>query len=102
MSFLGRVFRFLFWVLILSWVVKLLGRAISGSAGPEPTGNASGAAEHEPAMAGKRLVKDPVCGMHMAEELALPFRADGETHYFCSQECRAKYASSILHRAANA
>jgi len=53
-------------------------------------------------MPGKRLVKDPVCGMHMAEELALPFSADGETHYFCSQECRVKYENSILHRAANA
>jgi YHS domain-containing protein len=102
MSFLGRVFRFLFWVLILSWAVKLLGRAISRSAGPEPTGSAADAVGSEPAMPGKRLVKDPVCGMHMAEELALPFSADGETHYFCSQECRAKYESSILHRAANA
>ena len=102
MSFLGRVFRFLFWVLILSWAVKLLGRAISGSAGPEPAGNAADAAGSEPAMPGRRLVKDPVCGTHMAEELALPFSADGETHYFCSQECRAKYESSILHRAANA
>lgn len=102
MGFLGRVFRFLFWVLILSWAVKLLGRAISGSAGPEPTGNAAGDAGNQTAMPGKRLVKDPVCGMHMAEELALPFSADDETHYFCSQECRAKYENSILHRAANA
>jgi YHS domain-containing protein len=102
MSFLGRVFRFLFWVLILSWVVKLLGRAMTGSAGPAQTGNSNDAPASEPALHGKRLVKDPVCGMHMAEELALPFSADGETHYFCSQECRAKYESSILHRAANA
>jgi YHS domain-containing protein len=102
MSFLGRVFRFLFWVLILSWVVKLLGRAMTASAGPAQDGNSNDAPRSEPAMPGKRLVKDPVCGMHMAEELALPFSADGETYYFCSQECRAKYESSILHRAANA
>ena len=102
MSFLGRVLRFLFWVLILSWVVKLLGRAIGGSAGPVQTGNSTSDAGSEVATHGKRLVKDPVCGMHMAEELALPFSAEGETHYFCSEECRAKYESSILHRAANA
>ena len=102
MSFLARALRFLFWVLILSWVVKLLGRAISGSAGPEPTGNAAGAAGSEPVMPGKRLVKDPVCGMHIAQELALPFSVDGETHYFCSRECRAKYESSVVHRAASA
>ena len=102
MSFLGRVLRFLFWVLILSWVVKLLGRAITRTAGPVQTGNSTSAPGSEPATPGKRLVKDPVCGMHLAEELALPSGADGETHYFCSQECRAKYESSILHRAANA
>ena len=102
MSFLGRVFRFLFWVLIVSWVVKVLGRALTGSAGPVQNGNSTSAPASEPAMPGRRLVKDPVCGMHMAEELALPFSADGETHYFCSQECRAKYESSILQSAANA
>jgi len=102
MSFLGRVLRFLFWVLILSWVVKLLGRAIGGSPAPVQTGNSTFDVASEVAMQGKRLVKDPVCGMHMAEELALPFSAEGETHYFCSEECRAKYESSILHRAANA
>ena len=75
---------------------------MTGSARPVQTGNSTGAPGSEPAMPGKRLVKDPVCGMHIAEELALPFDADGETHYFCSQECRAKYENSILHRAANA
>ena len=75
---------------------------MTGSAEPVQTGNSTSAPGNEAAMPGKRLVKDPVCGMHMAEELALPFSADGETHYFCSQECRAKYESSILHRAANA
>jgi YHS domain-containing protein len=40
--------------------------------------------------------------MHMAEELALPMSADGETLYFCSAECRAKYESNVLRRAANA
>jgi YHS domain-containing protein len=53
------------------------------------------------ATSGKRLVKDPVCGMHLAEELALPMSVDGETQYFCSDQCRAKYESSVLRRAAN-
>ncbi len=99
MSFLGRIFRFLFWVLILSWVVKLLGRAISGSGQQAPTANTNGARETETATSGKRLLKDPICGMHIAEELALPVTANGETHYFCSPECRAKFASSLAERA---
>ena len=98
MSFLGRILRFLFWVLLVSWVVKLLGRAIGG-AGATPT--APGDRESEPA-GGKRLVKDPVCGMHMAEELALPLAAGGEVLHFCSEECRAKYESSLVRRAASA
>ena len=99
MSFLGRILRFLFWVLVVSWAVKLLGRAISGGkAMPEdPT-----RANPEPAGRGKRLVKDPVCGMHMAEELALPLNANGEVVHFCSEECRAKYEGSMVRRAASA
>jgi len=99
MSFLGRIFRFLLWVLILSWVVKLLGRAISGSGQQASTANTNGAPETETATSGKRLLKDPICGMHIAEELALPVTANGETHYFCSPECRAKFASSLVERA---
>jgi len=100
MSFLGRIFRFLFWVLVVSWAVKLLGRAIGGaSAPPSAPGNAP---PETLGSSGKRLVKDPVCGMHMAEELALPLQANGEVVHFCSQECRAKYESSMVRRTASA
>jgi YHS domain-containing protein len=99
MSFLGRIFRFLFWVLILSWVVKLLGRALNGTGGQASTGGATDAQRSDPATPGRRLVKDPVCGMHIAEELALPATANGETQYFCSPECRAKFESSMVQRA---
>jgi YHS domain-containing protein len=98
MSFLGRILRFLFWVLLVSWVVKLLGRAIGGA---NATPGRPSQAQGEPA-GGKRLVKDPVCGMHMAEELALPLEANGEVLHFCSAECRSKYESSMVRRAASA
>jgi len=97
MSFLGRLIRFIFWVLIVSWVIRLVGRLLGGSR-PASVGAPGTAATNEHS---KRLVKDPVCGMHLAEELALPMNANGETQYFCSQECRAKYESSVLRRAAN-
>jgi YHS domain-containing protein len=38
----------------------------------------------------------------MAQELALPVSANGETQYFCSAECRAKYANKMLSQAASA
>jgi YHS domain-containing protein len=105
MGFIGRLIRFVFWVLIVSWVIKLVGRLLSGAfAGGDHRDAASGArrdAGQDAVLSSKRLVRDPVCGMHMAEELALPLSANSETHYFCSQECRAKYESGVLRRAAN-
>ena len=97
MSFLGRVLRFLIWVLVVSWAVKLLGRVVGGAKSARP---APGTQPTE--VSSKRLVKDPVCGMHIAEELALPLNANGEVMHFCSQECRAKYEGSMVHRAASA
>jgi YHS domain-containing protein len=95
MSFLGRILKFLFWVLVVSWAVRVLGRVI-GAGSPRTEGPKAGAA---PQGAKKRLVRDPVCGMHMAEELALPLEANGETLHFCSEECRARYRSSMTRRA---
>ena len=90
--------RFLFWVLIVSWAVRLLGRVIGANAGRREPQQGS----PEPVVGSKRLVKDPVCGMHMAEELALPLRANGEIVHFCSEECRAKYEATMVRRAASA
>ena len=101
MEFLGRLIRFVFWVLLVSWVIKLVGRMFGRS--NTPASQAGAAPGNDLPANGKRLVKDPVCGMHMAQELALPLNANnGETQYFCSPECREKYESSVLRRAANA
>jgi YHS domain-containing protein len=107
MDFLGRLIRFIFWVLVVTWGIKLVGRLLrsfgaahSGEARND-AGAVAGAGGRSAEQTGKRLVRDPVCGMHIAEGLALPLNANGETQYFCSQECRAKYESSVLRRAAN-
>lgn len=99
MSFLGRIVQFLFWVLVVSWAIKLLGRLVQKANAPRTAGATR---DRKSAAARKRLVKDPVCGMHMAEELALPLEANGEVLHFCSQECRAKYEATLLRRAASA
>ncbi len=78
MGFFGTLIRFIFWVLIVSWVIKLVGRLLSGGfAGRGPRDTARGARSdtgQDAALSSKRLVKDPVCG---------------------------KYESSVLRRAAN-
>ena len=91
--------RFVFWVVVLSWGVALLRRLVQRMG--------HGAAESQApvdvptdAMA-RKLVRDPVCGMHIAEVLALPLRQDGDLLHFCSTACRDKYQSETREMAAN-
>ena len=49
----------------------------------------------------RKLVRDPVCGLHVAEVLALPLRQDGELLHFCSAACRDKYVGQTRKIAAN-
>jgi YHS domain-containing protein len=116
MNVIARFVRFVVWVLVLSWVFKLLGRlagwALRRAMDPEQQAGAvpnsaggtesfSGAVAGEPQVATRHLVRDPVCGMHLAETLAIPYRDSGELVHFCSAECRDKYTNGILRRAAN-
>jgi YHS domain-containing protein len=100
MTFIVRMLRYLFWVLVLSWVVRLLERLVaqmgSGAAGGKPYVDVPNDAVT------KKLVRDPVCGIHLSEGLALPLRQGGETVYFCSAECRGKYLDGGKKFAANA
>ena len=49
----------------------------------------------------RRLVRDPVCGMHMDEALAIPLREGSELLHFCSPACRDAYAGIAKKSAAN-
>jgi YHS domain-containing protein len=104
MNFLVRVVRFLFWLLVLSWGLRLLRRIVSGSfrndKDPGPRSANSGDGIPAPSSA-RRLVRDPVCGMHVDETLSIPFRERGELLHFCSLACRDTYAGSVRKFAAN-
>jgi YHS domain-containing protein len=41
-----------------------------------------------------KLVRDPVCGTYVAPRNELSLTRGGDTHYFCSEECRAKYRAA--------
>jgi YHS domain-containing protein len=41
-----------------------------------------------------KLVRDPVCGTYVSPGAALSMSSGGTTHYFCSEECRAKYRAA--------
>jgi YHS domain-containing protein len=94
MNLLARVFSFLFWLLVVSWSVALLRRFafwVLRRARPEMPRQQSPAGSVDGEAPARRLVQDPVCGMRLAEVLAIPYRAQGELVHFCSAECRDKY-----------
>jgi YHS domain-containing protein len=104
MNFLARIVRFLFWLLVLSWGVRLLRRIVGGmfrnqtAAAPRTADTSAGIPS--PAAA-RRLVRDPVCGMHVDETRSLPLREGGELLHFCSPACRDAYVGSAKKFAAN-
>jgi YHS domain-containing protein len=96
--------RFLIWLVVLCWAVALLRRAVAWilrSFLSSLTGAKASPSTQESAITSHRLVRDPVCGVHIAEERAIPLRTGGEIVHFCSVACRDQYASREQKFAAN-
>jgi|SRR5208337_581712 len=99
MAFIARLLRFVFWVVVVSWSVALLRRLVQRMGQGAAQLQAPVDAPNDAIT--RKLVRDPVCGMHIAEVLALPLRQDGELLHFCSTACRDKYLSETRKIAAN-
>jgi len=99
MTFIVRLLRFVFWVVVVSWGVALLRRLMQRMAQDAAQSQAPVDVPNDAIT--RKLVRDPVCGMHIAEVLALPMRQDGELVHFCSAACREKYLSETRKMAAN-
>ncbi len=104
MNFLSGIARFLFWVLVVSWSVALVRRVIgwmlsNATAAPSRGADKFGAPENTGVP--RRLVRDPVCGTHVAEEVSISLREGGELVHFCSAACRDAYAGGARKMAAN-
>jgi YHS domain-containing protein len=104
MNFLARAVRFLFWLLVISWSVGLLRRFVGwmlrkAVTNAQQPADASTAAQTSGTA--RRLVRDPVCGMHLDETLSIPLREQGELLHFCCAACRDKYVGSTQKFAAN-
>lgn len=39
----------------------------------------------------EEMKKDPICGTYIPENQAIKYKAGGEIHYFCSEECKTKF-----------
>jgi YHS domain-containing protein len=91
--------RFLIWLVVLCWTLAMLRRAVAwmlrrwlrsltpGQSAPKSDGTQS------PVASSRRLVRDPICGVHVAEDRAFPLTAGGQVVHFCSAACRDKYAA---------
>jgi len=104
MTMLARVARFLFWLLVLSWSMWLLRRFVGWllrKAELPAQQDLAGSPASQTTGAARRLVKDPVCGMHVDETLSIPLREAGELVHFCSIACRDAYVNSTRKLAAN-
>src|ERR1700693_2412472 len=95
--------RFLIWLVVLCWTVVLLRRALAWMLrGFLNSTTRSDAAPDQPATVGSpRLVRDPVCGAHVAEERAMPLRSGSAIVHLCSPACRDQYAADEQKFAAN-
>jgi hypothetical protein len=76
-----RIFLRVLVVMVLVYAVLSIVRSLFASYSAAPARRTT-----PPAQSGK-LVKDPVCGMYVAQESA--FQAGGE--FFCSEECQQKF-----------
>lgn len=67
-------------LLVIRAVRLLIGGIIQG-----------GSARARPPAPPVKLVRDPVCGTHVTARASLSVTARGQTHYFCSEECRSQF-----------
>jgi len=102
MTFLARVLRYLFWVIVISWSVSLLRRLVSRMGEAGTAANQSEVPDLPSQELGQKLVRDPVCGMHLAERLAIVEQRSSGPVYFCSEKCREEYFGETRKFVANA
>jgi YHS domain-containing protein len=81
----------LFVIMFLRTVAGVLFRGISEMLQPSQPESAARSANSGAPLGGE-LKRDPVCGTFVATSTSLKKTLHGETVYFCSPECRDKYA----------
>lgn len=95
LRFIGLLIAFIFVVPLIRMIVGALGRAFTNfTLGPKARSTQRAAPSAPPRSAvGGALHKDPVCGTYVSESVALRLASSGQTHFFCSEQCRAKFQS---------
>ncbi|MGH9870189.1 MAG: hypothetical protein ACREAA_18760 [Candidatus Polarisedimenticolia bacterium] len=66
-------------------------RRLAGTGGRPASRGARGAAPAHPT----EMVRDRVCNTFLPRERALQTIRDGETHHFCSEDCRSRFLAGL-------
>lgn len=82
-GFLARFLRYVFWVVILTWLVRRLQQWLFPPQTPRLV--SPGTPVSNP------LFRDPVCGTHVSPEISYTLEQGGQILHFCSAECREHY-----------
>ncbi len=86
--FLARIIRVLLWMFFMAVAVVLARRLVGWLAGRTSRTTA-------PPSPGKLranpLHRDPICGAHVAGEIAHTLKHEGKLYHFCSPGCKARF-----------
>lgn len=90
---ISYILRFIILVLIFLFLKRIILSLFSSGKSPGPE-KRTGSPRDMDLIKRDQVEKDPVCGMFVAREAAITARKNGETYYFCSEECRSKFLDS--------
>jgi YHS domain-containing protein len=97
--------RFLIWLVVLFWTIAVLRRVavwmLRGFINSLARRQSIPADQQQSAVSSHRLVRDPICGVHLPEDKAITLGVQGEVVHFCSVKCRDQYTASQQKFAAN-
>ena len=93
MKYLERFLRYVFWVAVTA-VITWIAKKVFASVAQNQMRNSRPTQESAPHSGkAKKLFKDPVCGMYVAEDISqtISLGQDTETLHFCSRDCMERY-----------
>ena len=83
MAILARIFTFILWLILATWLGrKLLGWLFGSAAQPNSRTSSRGPQE---------LQRDPWCGTYVSPDISHTLEHNGQVHHFCSEECRERF-----------
>jgi YHS domain-containing protein len=92
MKSLQRFFRYIFWTIFTAAIAWVIRKSLQRAA------QAPMAGRHASANVGMQkreaLVRDPVCGTYVAEDIAFSLVQGGQSLHFCSRDCMQHYQAA--------